>query len=165
MNASPSTYHRDAVVQYAHKWWNSYNPEFPIFEVDCTNYVSQCVYAGGASMRGTPVKENGWWCTSNSWSLSWSVAHSLYWYLKGSQTGLRGIEMQHAKEIYPGDVICYDLQGNNRWDHTTIVVAKDQHGEPYVNAHTDNSRYRYWEYRDSAAWTPEIKYAFFRIEI
>src|SRR5690625_2349162 len=93
MNGSPSSYNRDAVVQYAHQWWNSYNPEFPVFEVDCTNYVSQCVYAGGASMRGAPAKESGWWCTSNSWSLSWSVSHSLYWFLKGSTTGLRSIEM------------------------------------------------------------------------
>jgi len=54
-------YSRQAAVQYANKWWDSYNPEFPIFDVDCTNYVSQCLLAGGAPMWGYPNREKGWW--------------------------------------------------------------------------------------------------------
>ncbi len=50
-----------------------------------------------------------------------------------------------------------------RFDHTTIVVAKDADGMPLVNAHTDNSRHRYWSYEDSTAWTPNIKYKFFHL--
>ena len=47
--------------------------------------------------------------------------------------------------------------------NTTIVVDKDQAGMPLVNAHTDNSIRRNWEYRDSAAYTANIKYAFIHI--
>ena len=55
-------YDRLAAVRYADKWWNSYNPAYPKFEVDdCTNYVSQCLRAGGAPMWGYPNREKGWW--------------------------------------------------------------------------------------------------------
>ncbi|SFE00940.1 Putative amidase domain-containing protein [Lentibacillus persicus] len=157
------SYDRRAAVQYAERWWNSYNPDYPTFDVDCTNYVSQCMRAGGAPMRGMPDRGNGWWYQNENWSFSWAVAHSLRWYLSGSEAGLKGKELESASELIPGDVICYDFQGDGRWDHNTIVVAKDADGMPLVNAHTDNSRNRFWSYEDSAAWTPEIQYKFFRI--
>ncbi|AIF42653.1 amidase domain-containing protein [Virgibacillus sp. SK37] len=157
------TYDRNQAVRYAERWWNSYNPAYKKFDVDCTNYVSQCLYAGGAPMRGAPSRETGWWYQNDNWSFSWAVAHSLRWYLSGSTQGLQGTEVDDASELLPGDIICYDFQGDGRWDHNTIVVTKDAYGMPLVNAHTNNSRNRYWSYEDSAAWTPDIKYKFFRI--
>jgi len=157
------TYDRLAAVQYAERWWNNYNPNFQRFSVDCTNFVSQCLYAGGAPMRGAPSREEGWWYQGKKWSFSWSVAHSLRWYLSGSTQGLRGKEVESAGELEPGDVICYDFEGDGRYDHTTFVVAKDAKGMPLVNAHTENSRHRYWSYEDSTAWTPDMKYKFFQI--
>lgn len=157
------SYDRRAAVQYAERWWNSYNPEYRKFDVDCTNYVSQCLFAGGAPMHGAPDRGRGWWCSSDNWSFSWAVAHSLRWYLSGSGGGLQGREAKSASDLIPGDIICYDFQGDGRWDHNTIVTSKDSYGMPLVNAHTDNSRNRYWSYEDSAAWTPDINYKFFRI--
>lgn len=157
------SYDRLAAVKYAERWWNSYNPAYRKFDVDCTNYISQCLYAGGAPMRGAPNRGNGWWYQGGNWSFSWAVAHSLRWYLSGSTQGLKGKEMQSASELIPGDVICYDFEGDGRWNHNTIVVAKDAYGMPLVNAHTSNSRNRYWSYEDSTAYTPNIKYMFFRI--
>lgn len=157
------SYDRLAAVQYAERWWNSYNPEYRKFDVDCTNYVSQCLHAGGAPMRGAPVRDQGWWYQGDDWSFSWAVAHSLRWYLSGSAEGLQGKEVENAETLIPGDVICYDFEGDGRWDHNTIVVAKDSHNMPLVNAHTDNSRNRYWSYEDSRAWTPNTQYKFFRI--
>lgn len=89
------------------------------------------------------------------------MAHSFRWYLSGSERGIRGIEVEQPEELNPGDVICYDFDGDGAWNHTTIVVAKDADNMPLVNAHTNNSRNRYWSYEDSAAWTPEIQYKFF----
>ncbi|WP_430787957.1 amidase domain-containing protein [Virgibacillus flavescens] len=157
------SYDRLAAVKYANRWWNSYNPSYRKFDVDCTNYISQCLFAGGAPMRGAPNRNNGWWYNASSWSFSWAVAHSLRWYLSGSTSGLKGKEMGSAAELIPGDVICYDFEGDGRWNHNTIVVAKDANGEPLVNAHTTNSKNRYWSYEDSTAWTPNIAYKFFRI--
>lgn len=157
------TYDRLAAVQYAERWWNSYNPEFRVFDVDCTNYVSQCLYAGGAPMREAPDRSKGWWYQGDNWSYSWAVSHSLRWYLSGSTTGLQGKEVESPEELSPGDVICYDFEDDGRYDHSTFVVAKDANDMPLVNAHTQNSRHRYWSYEDSSAWTPSITYKFFQI--
>jgi hypothetical protein len=157
-------YDRLAAVQYAERWWNTHNPKFKNFDVNCTNYVSQCLHAGGAPMRGYPGRSNGWWMQNNIWSYSWTVAHSLTLHLGNSKTGLRAKAVGAPEVLMPGDVICYDFQGDGRFDHTTIVVAKDQANMPLVNANTYNSRMRYWAYEDSTAYTPKIKYKFFHIE-
>lgn len=159
------SYDRRKAIQYAEQWWNAYNPAFRTFDVDCTNYISQCLLAGGGWMHGQPNRERGWWYTDQSWSFSWAVAHSMRWYLSGATKSISGIEVESPEKLQPGDVICYDFEGDGRWDHTTIVVAKDAANMPLVNAHTDNSRYRYWSYEDSAAWTSNIKYTFFSIYI
>ena len=52
-------YNREAAVRYANTWWDSRNPAFPSFDVDCTNYISQCLLAGGAPMHGYPNRETG----------------------------------------------------------------------------------------------------------
>ncbi|MET3505758.1 amidase domain-containing protein [Halalkalibacter oceani] len=158
-----SAYNRREAVRYAELWWDDYNPAYHRFTDNCTNFISQCLYAGGARMTGYPNRATGWWYQGGNWSFSWSVAHSLRWHLSGSKDGLRGEERQSAKELEPGDVICYDFNGDGRWQHSTIVVAKDANGEPLVNAQSSNSRMRYWAYEDSTAWTPQINYKFFHI--
>lgn len=155
-------YNRLKAVQYAERWWNDYNPAYKKFEVDCTNFISQCMRAGGAPMRGMPNRSKGWWM-GKTWSYSWSVANSLRWYLTSSKVGLRANEVKNPGELLLGDVICYDFEGDGRYNHNTMVTAKDAYGMPLVNAHTTNSRMRYWSYEDSTAYTPNIKYKFFSI--
>lgn len=156
-------YDRLKAVKYAERWWNDYNPAFKSFDVDCTNYISQCLHAGNAPMIGFPNRSKGWWMRNENWSYSWTVAHSMRLHLAGAKAGLRGLEKSSAQELELGDVICYDFQGDGRFDHTTIVTGKDADGMPLVNAHTTNSRNRYWAYEDSTAYTPNIKYKFFHI--
>lgn len=156
-------YNRLKAVQYAERWWNTYNPAYKKFENDCTNYISQCLHAGEAPMRGYPNRGNGWWMRNNNWSYSWAVAHSLRLYLPNSKSGLRAREVSSPDQLLLGDVICYDFEGDGRYNHNTIVTGKDAYGMPLVNAHTYNSRMRYWAYEDSSAYTPNIKYKFFTI--
>jgi hypothetical protein len=156
-------YNRLKAVQYAERWWNSYNPAYKTFENNCTNYISQCLHAGGAPMRGYPNKGNGWWLQNNNWSYSWTVAHSLRLYLANSKSGLRAREVSSPDQLLLGDVICYDFEGDGRFNHNTMVTGKDAYGMPLVNANTYNSRMRYWAYEDSSAYTPNIKYKFFTI--
>jgi len=156
-------YDRLEAVRYAERWWNEYNPEYHQFENDCTNFISQCLKEAGAPMRGVPNRSSGWWYTGNQWSFSWAVAHSFRWFLSGSQSGLRAKEVPSAKDLFKGDVICYDFNGDGNWQHTTIVVDQDADHMPLVNAHTTNSRMRYWSYEDSSAWTPNIQYKYFHI--
>ncbi|MCA0969785.1 amidase domain-containing protein [Halobacillus litoralis] len=158
------SYNRREAVRYADRWWDSYNPAYRHFEVDCTNYISQCLRAGGAPMWGQPNRSKGWWYGSGNWSYSWAVAHALRWYLSGSRKGLTATEVSSADQLSLGDVICYDFEGDGRFNHNTIVVKKDANGMPLVNAHTSNSRHRYWAYEDSTAYTPSIQYKFFHID-
>ncbi|WP_253264300.1 amidase domain-containing protein [Brevibacillus sp. MCWH] len=160
-------YRADQAVAYAEQYWNSANPAFPHFTDDCTNFISQCLYAGGIPMLFSREKGRGWWMRpgkSASWSYSWAVAHSLYLLLKSGGPPMRAVQKRSPEQLVPGDVICYDFDGDGRFQHTTIVVAKDANHMPLVNAHTTNSRMRYWNYRDSTAYTPNIRYAFFHIQ-
>ncbi|WP_233269604.1 amidase domain-containing protein [Alteribacillus sp. YIM 98480] len=156
-------YDRRAAVQYAERWWNDYNPQYKKFTNNCTNFISQCLRAGKAPMRGMPNRGRGWWYGKSNWSYSWAVAHSFRWYLSGSTSGLTAVESEDVKDLGLGDIICYDFNGDGNWQHSTIVTGFDGNNEPLVNAQTENSRARYWKYEDSTAWTPNIKYKFFRI--
>ncbi|MCH6265912.1 amidase domain-containing protein [Neobacillus citreus] len=156
-------YNRLQAVQYAERWWNSYNPSYKKFENDCTNFISQCLHAGEAPMRGYPNRGTGWWLRSHNWSYSWAVAHSLKMYFAQSKLGLRAKEVSSPDQLTYGDIICYDFEGDGRFNHNTIVTGKDADGMPLVNAHTYNSRMRYWAYEDSSAYTPNIKYKFYAI--
>ncbi|MDQ0115046.1 amidase domain-containing protein [Paenibacillus harenae] len=162
-------YRRDLVAAYADRWWNEGNPAYELFEVNCTNYVSQCVFAGNAPMNYTGKRESGWWYKGRnkgqeSWSFSWAVSNALTHYLGGSRTsGMRAESVFSADELQLGDIITYDWNGDNRFQHSTIVTAFDAAGMPLVNANTVASRHRYWDYRDSYAWTEQTKYRFFHI--
>lgn len=163
LKGSGFKYNRLNAVKYAETWWNDFNPAYIKFENDCTNFISQCLHAGNAPMVGYPKRGSGWWMRNNSWSYSWTVANALRWYLPNAKSGLRAKQVGSPGELEAGDVICYDFQGDGRYDHITIVTAKDANGMPLVNAHTFNSRMRYWDYRDSSAYTSNIKYKFFHI--
>ncbi|CAM3059541.1 amidase domain-containing protein [Paenibacillus sediminis] len=167
-NRNPKQYRREEAVSYANRWWNSSNPEFIAFEVDCTSYISQCLFAGGAPINYTGRRDSGWWYKGyigkqEAWSYSWAVSNSLLHYLTSSKWGLRADEAERAEQLSPGDVIIYDWDGNGVYQHSTVVTALDAGGMPLVNAHTVSSRSRYWDYRDSYAWTESTKYRFLRI--
>ncbi|WP_301171467.1 amidase domain-containing protein [Brevibacillus nitrificans] len=153
-------------VAYAERYWNSPNPAYPHFTDDCTNFISQCLYAGGIPMLFSKEKGRGWWIRTGKggeWSYSWSVAHALYLMLKSGAAPMRAVTKSSPDQLEPGDIICYDFDGDGRFQHNTIVVAKDANNMPLVNAHTTDSSMRYWAYEDSTAYTPNMRYAFFHI--
>ncbi|ALS30044.1 putative amidase domain-containing protein [Paenibacillus sp. 32O-W] len=162
-------YRRDLAAAYADRWWNEPNPAFEAFAVNCTNYVSQCIFAGNAPMNYTGRRESGWWYKGRvggreNWSFSWAVSHALHDYLSRPGTnGMRAVPLASAAELKLGDVIIYDWNGDGRYQHTTIVTAFDADGMPLVNANTVSSRHRYWDYQDSYAWTEQTRYRFFHI--
>ncbi|MFY4774056.1 amidase domain-containing protein [Metabacillus sp. RGM 3146] len=156
-------YDRMAAIQYAERYWNTENPKYKSFTDNCTNFISQCLHAGEAPMHGYPGRGKGWWMQSKNWSYSWTVAHSMKTYMAYSKKGLTATEVSSPEQLIKGDVICYDFQGDGRFDHTTIIVAKDSDNMPLVNANTYNSRMRYWSYEDSTAYTTNIKYKFYHL--
>ncbi|NBD27586.1 hypothetical protein GT019_27245 [Paenibacillus sp. T1] len=162
-------YRRDLAAAYADRWWNEANPAYENFEVNCTNYISQCLFAGSAPMNYTGKRASGWWYRGFSggrenWSYSWAVANALQLYLSASHnSSLRATVVDSADQLALGDVIIYDWGGDNRYQHSTIVTAFDAAGMPLVNANTVPSRHRYWDYQDSYAWTENTRYRFFHI--
>ena len=84
-------------------------------------------------------------------------------FLSHSRRGLHGHAVNDPSELQPGDTISYDWDGDGRYQHNTIVIGKDANGMPLVNAHTYNSRNRYWAYKDSPAWSERTKYVFIRV--
>lgn len=158
-----TTYDRLRAVRYADLWWNGYNPAFARMAVDCTNFISQCLWAGNVKMRGAGDRSSGWWykfgsnASSAGWSYSWSTSHALMLFLR-NQLGAHVVAS--ARELKAGDVIFYDWEGNGQYHHSTIVTDFDASGDPLVNAHTDASFHRHFAYLDSRAWTPRTKYVF-----
>ena len=71
-------YDRSAAVLYAHQWAYGRNPAFYDYENvggDCTNFASQCVFAGSGVMNFTP--DFGWYyIDANQKSPSWTARTS-----------------------------------------------------------------------------------------
>ena len=115
-------YDRRGAVSYALKWAYSRNPRFYDFEDiggDCTNFVSQCLYAGGGGMNFS--SENGWYyIDTNNRSPSWTGVEFLRTFLLTNEgTGVYG-EQSELSGLLPGDVI--QLRNSaGRLYHTMIV--------------------------------------------
>jgi hypothetical protein len=160
-----TSYDRLRALRYAEVWWNGYNGAYNRFSDDCTNFISQCLFAGNLRMTGAPNRAKGWWYKFGgsggqaNWSYSWSTSHALYQYLINNVRA----KLVSAKELKIGDVIFYDWEGSGRYHHSTVVVDFDGKGDPLVNAHTDSSYHRHYLYLDSRAWTQNTKYAFVHI--
>ena len=98
-------------MRYARRWALSRNPEFYSFDEiggDCTNFVSQCVYAGSLVMNFS--RELGWYYISPDLrSPSWTSVRFFYEFItKNEGVGPYGYEAPlEAAEI--GDVICVKL--------------------------------------------------------
>ena len=55
--SAASGYDGAAAAAYADTYWQNYNPAWPSFARhggDCTNFLSQALYAGGIAMRTSP---------------------------------------------------------------------------------------------------------------
>lgn len=161
---SGTNYDRLRVLRYAELWWDGFNPSFVRFEADdCTNFISQCLLAGNLQMTDGGNRAVGWWYRfakegrEAAWSYSWSTANGLALWLT-NRAGAQVIK--NARDLLIGDVIFYDWQGNGKFGHSTVVVDFDAAGNPLVNAHTDPSYHRHYQYLDSRAWTTKTKYQF-----
>ncbi len=130
-----SVYDRNTVVAYAREWALKRNPAFYDFQNiggDCTNFASQCIYAGSKIMNYTPVY--GWYYHSLSdRSASWTGVEYLYNFLiSNTSVGPYAIEVSQG-EIQPGDIIQLG-RANGDFYHTLIVTATSP--EILIAAHT-----------------------------
>lgn len=119
-----SPYNRDAVVVYARQWALSRNPRYYDYDKlggDCTNFVSQCILAGGGVMNHKPTF--GWYYNSaNNHSPSWTGVEYLYNFLiRKTGVGPVGREVDMA-EVQPGDISQF-AGSSPRFSHTQVITS------------------------------------------
>lgn len=132
-------YHRGEAVAYAEKWAFGRNPSYFDFEKiggDCTNFVSQCIFAGSETMNDTKIF--GWYYYSaKNRTASWTGVEYLYRFLTSNNgVGPFGTLVPHDK-IEVGDVVQLGTSVGDFY-HSPIVVALDA-DEIYVAAHSQDA--------------------------
>lgn len=116
-------YDRQKAIEYARKWAFARNPAYYNFDTvggDCTNFISQCLYAGSKVMNYT--KDTGWYyINGNQKSPSWTAVEFLYRFLvQNKSLGPYGKDVKKEK-IELGDIVQISFDGN-QFAHSLIVV-------------------------------------------
>ncbi len=149
------SYNRQKAYEYAKRWAHSRNPKYYNYDAiggDCTNFVSQCIFAGCNQMNYN--KDNGWYyINGNNKSPSWTGVEFLYNFLISNKgEGPNGKETTIDK-LKVGDVIQLNLDGN-RFSHCLIVIQNSMSlSSTLVASHTFDtfgkrvSDYKYKKYR------------------
>ena len=139
-------YDREEAVAYAHRWAYGRNPAYFDFQTlggDCTNYASQCVFAGSGIMNYTPVY--GWYYISaNQRTASWTGVQFLYNFLTGNRGAGPWAEEVDAAAVQPGD-LCQLALNRADFHHTPVIVAVGETPLPdniLVAAHSRDADYR-----------------------
>ena len=149
-------YNREKAVAYAHKWAYGSNPAFADFSMmggDCTNFLSQCLYAGGLPMVYRPV--TGWFYGSLAYRApAWSGVQPFYNFMTGRQGDTPYVRETVLEEMEIGDVIQISFDGGNRFSHGFFVVDVGEHTPDTVlgATHTENSDYRPLSHWAGAVW-------------
>ena len=125
-------YDRPAAIAYAHEWAMKRNPKYGDFSDlggDCSNFISQCLIAGGAVMNETV--DTGWFYHSmNSRAAGWSAVPYLYKFLVNNRgRGPFGHEIPLG-EIAPGDIIQLKFAGMGDYSHSLLVVSVKEPSAP-----------------------------------
>jgi hypothetical protein len=132
-------YNREKSVEYAHKWAFARNPFYYNFDSiggDCTNFVSQCLYAGCGTMDYTP--DTGWYYNSvNDRAAAWSGVEYLYKFLTGNKSkGIYARELP-VKFAEKGDIIQLSFDGAV-FEHSLFVTDIEKN-RILIAAHTTDS--------------------------
>lgn len=160
VNAS-SDYDWQSAVAYAKKWALSRNtPEYESFEEDCTNFVSQCIRAGGIEYKwsgGDRTSYYVWWhILYDGSSYSFVNAPLLFQHFIFVRNGGYSDWITNVRE---GDIMQIACNPDHRatiYDifHSRIIVGfgdgpswpdPNPNGNPYCAQHTTDSAWVRWD--------------------
>lgn len=114
-------YNREKAVRYALDYALKRNSKFYDFSLiggDCTNFISQCLYAGSGKMD---YSNRGWFYNSLSdRSPSWTGVDELYDYLISNKNGIINGSLCNLDELELGDII--QLKQGDFYNHTLIIT-------------------------------------------
>lgn len=124
-------YDRIGATQYARGWALSRNPKFQDYEEwggNCTNYISQCVNAGGIPMDpyGDNVMKEWYWYSDNKRTPSWTAAQPFFEYFTRNNNdntnnfGAYAAESNY-EEMELGDIV--QLIKDGKAYHTMIITG------------------------------------------
>lgn len=139
-----STYNASAAVAYAVQYAiipNSAYADFTNSGGDCTNFISQCLYAGGIVQHvGTAYTESCWFYqSSTNRSYSWTGANSFRNYITSSVSKIN-MTSSSWSSVVPGDII--QLMNSGSATHSMIVsnlvYGSSGRSDLLVCAHTTN---------------------------
>lgn len=140
-------YDRERAVAYAKRWALDRNPLFFDFTGrggNCTNFVSQCLFAGCGIMNFTPTY--GWYYRSpEDRAPAWSGVNELYRFLIGDPefaeanggSGPYAVNASSANQIDLGDVIQLS-NAEGRFYHTLIISGFTEN-DILICAHSDDA--------------------------
>ena len=136
-------YDRIKAVLYAKEWAFKRNPKYYNFDAiggDCTNFISQCLYAGCGVMNYS--RNAGWYYVSlSNRAPAWTSVELLHDFLISNQkAGPYAVELplSYAK---PGDIIQLSFDGIT-YGHSLLVVSVGQipsEDNILIATHTDDS--------------------------
>jgi len=180
LTSAAFAYSGAAAAAYADTYWQTYNPAWPSFANsggDCTNFVSQALYAGGIGMRTSPtysghaawymVKKRNRWSYAAPWVNAQDQSIFLLQHLSGtsqvaSYYGLApgATAADHAEQ---GDVVLYDWNNDGVYDHEAILIASDGTNPDgttnwdLVDGHTNNRYHAYWTLAQLALYWASVQ--------
>ncbi len=129
-------YDRRAVYEYAKKWVFSRNPAYYDFSNiggDCTNFASQCIFAGAKVMNFTPTF--GWFYRSaNDRTPSWTGVEYLYNFLVNNDGAGPFAEEVPLDRLEVGDIVQLG-KATGDFYHSPVVVSVSG-GRILVAAHS-----------------------------
>lgn len=124
-------YDRIGATQYARGWALSRNPKIQDYEEwggNCTNYISQCVNAGGVPMDsyGDNVMKKWYWYSDKKRTPSWTAAQPFFEYFtrnNNDNTNNFGVyaAQSNYEEMELGDVV--QLIKDGKAYHTMIITG------------------------------------------
>ena len=117
-------YDRAAATTYARKWALDRNPAYYNFDKiggDCTNFTSQCLFAGARIMNYTSV--TGWFYRSSyDRTPSWTGVEYLYNFLVNNKSVGPYAHMVTEDEVMPGDIVQLGT-ANGDFYHSPFITA------------------------------------------
>lgn len=151
-----NVYSRNNALKYAMEYAMHKNPEFFDYTNmggNCTNYISQCVYAGAPKMN---FSANGWYYLSPSnTSISWANVEPFYNFITTNQGVGPYAKQSNLQMCEIGDIIQLKFSGMSTFSHSLFVsnIESLTLDGIYVCANTTDvinrnlSTYNFTEYR------------------
>ena len=125
------TYTASKAIAYADTYWKNYNRNYKEYRgVDCANFVSQCLYAGGMP------RTDDWYPQSVNWINV--MGHIRHFSAYGTFLTAQNANVRAGNPVY------YDWNGDRTYDHTAICVGTNAAGLPVVDGHTSNVYHAAW---------------------